>query len=45
MQWSVFQEVVDTPEVWLFFTNRQFAAFLPKSAFDSDQRAGLRGRP
>ncbi|MEV0616458.1 YcxB family protein [Nonomuraea sp. NPDC050404] len=41
MQWSMFGEVATTPEFWLFFVNRQPAAFLPKRAFDSEQQAEL----
>ncbi|MFI9846431.1 YcxB family protein [Nonomuraea sp. NPDC051941] len=41
MQWSMFGQVVTTPEFWLFFVNRQLAAFLPKRAFNSEQQAEL----
>ncbi|MEJ3748985.1 YcxB family protein [Actinomycetes bacterium KLBMP 9797] len=41
MRWSMFGEIVTTPEFWLFFANRQFVAFLPQKAFDSEQRAAL----
>ncbi|MEV6031325.1 YcxB family protein [Nonomuraea sp. NPDC052116] len=41
MQWSMFGQVVTTPEFWLFFVNRQPAAFLPKRAFNSEQQAEL----
>ncbi|TMR93028.1 YcxB family protein [Nonomuraea basaltis] len=41
MQWSMFRQIVTTPEFWLFFINKQFAAFLPKQAFDSAQQAEL----
>jgi hypothetical protein len=43
VQWSMFRQVVTTPEFWLFFVNRQFAAFLPKRAFDSEQQVELGG--
>lgn len=41
MRWSMFREIVTTQEFWLFFVNRQFAAFLPNNAFDSEQQAEL----
>ncbi|MEU6039828.1 YcxB family protein [Actinomadura sp. NPDC047616] len=41
MRWSLFGRIDSTPEFWLLFINRQFAAFLPKRAFDDDQRREL----
>ena len=41
MQWSIFTRVTTTAEFWLFFTNGQLVAFLPKRAFDSEQQAAL----
>ncbi|MEU8802124.1 YcxB family protein [Spirillospora sp. NPDC048819] len=43
MKWSMFSRVETTPEFWLFFINRQIAAFLPKNAFDAEQQAELGG--
>ncbi|MFG2086459.1 MULTISPECIES: YcxB family protein [unclassified Spirillospora] len=43
MTWSMFSRVETTPEFWLFFINRQIAAFLPKNAFDGEQQAELGG--
>ncbi|MGP4027884.1 YcxB family protein [Actinomadura sp. 3N407] len=43
MKWSMFSRVETTPEFWLFFINRQIAAFLPKNAFDGEQQAELGG--
>jgi YcxB-like protein len=41
VKWSMFSQVVTTPEFWLLYTNKLFAAFLPKAAFDEEQRAQL----
>lgn len=41
MKWSMFSEVVATPEFWLFYTGKLLMAFLPKAAFDDEQRAEL----
>ncbi|TDD26369.1 YcxB family protein [Actinomadura sp. KC06] len=43
MRWSMFSSVVTTGEFWLFFLNKQPAAFLPKSAFDAGQQAQIAG--
>lgn len=43
MRWSMFSDVAATSEFWLLFVNRQPAAFLPKSAFDAEQRAEIDG--
>jgi hypothetical protein len=41
LQWSLFSQVMAGPEFWLFFINKQFAAFLPRRAFDPAQQAEL----
>nr|WP_152992557.1 YcxB family protein [Nonomuraea pusilla] len=41
VKWSLFSDVVATPEFWLFFVNRQFAGFLPRRAFDPAQQTAL----
>ncbi|NUW46345.1 YcxB family protein [Nonomuraea rhodomycinica] len=41
LNWSMFGNIVTTPEFWLFFIGKQCAAFLPRRAFDSDQQAAL----
>ncbi|GLW66084.1 hypothetical protein Arub01_43280 [Actinomadura rubrobrunea] len=41
MRWSLFDRIDSTPEFWLLFMNRQFAAFLPKRVFDDEQRRRL----
>ncbi|MGH3390873.1 MAG: YcxB family protein [Actinomadura sp.] len=41
MKWSMVNQVVTTPEFWLLYTNKLFMAFLPKAAFDDEQRAEL----
>ncbi|MBE1564504.1 YcxB family protein [Nonomuraea africana] len=41
MRWSMFGDIVVGPEFWLFYVKKQCVGFLPRSAFDSDQRAEL----
>ncbi|GAA2292779.1 hypothetical protein GCM10010149_45650 [Nonomuraea roseoviolacea subsp. roseoviolacea] len=41
LNWSMFGNIVNTPEFWLFFIGKQCAAFLPRRAFDPDQQAAL----
>ncbi len=41
MRWSLFGRIVTGPEFWLFFVNRQFAGFLPRRAFSSEQQTEL----
>ncbi|MGH3241092.1 MAG: YcxB family protein [Spirillospora sp.] len=43
MRWSMFSNVLTTPDFWLLYLNRQPAAFLPKSAFDAEQQAQITG--
>jgi multidrug efflux pump subunit AcrB len=43
MRWAMLSDVTATPEFWLLFVNKQPAAFLPKGAFDADQRAEIDG--
>ncbi|MFA1548755.1 YcxB family protein [Actinomadura chokoriensis] len=43
MRWSMFSDVVTTPEFWLLFVNKQPVAFLPKAAFDAAQQAEIAG--
>lgn len=43
MRWAMLSDVTATPEFWLLFVNKQPAAFLPKNAFDADQRAEIDG--
>ncbi|MER6949431.1 YcxB family protein [Nonomuraea sp. NPDC000554] len=41
MRWSLFGRIVIGPEFWLFYVNKQCAAFLPRRAFDGEQQAEL----
>ncbi|NUW33383.1 YcxB family protein [Nonomuraea sp. SMC257] len=41
LNWSMFGNIVTTPEFWLFFIGKQCTAFLPRRAFDADQQAAL----
>lgn len=41
LQWAIFGRVESTPEFWLFYRGRLFAAFLPRAAFDDAQQAAI----
>lgn len=43
MRWTMFSNVISTPEFWLLFVNKQPAAFLPRAAFDAAQQAEIDG--
>ncbi|WP_373319455.1 YcxB family protein [Rugosimonospora africana] len=37
----MFDRVESTPEFWLLYRGRPFAAFLPRAAFDVSQQAAI----
>ena len=41
VRWAMFGRVESTPEFWLLYRGRSFAAFLPRAAFDDAQQAGI----
>lgn len=41
MRWSMFDRIDSTPDFWLLFVNKRFAACLPKRVFDDEQRRQL----
>jgi hypothetical protein len=41
VRWAMFGRVESTPEFWLLYGNRLFAAFLPRAAFDEAQQAEI----
>lgn len=43
MRWTMFSDVMATPEFWLLFVSKQPAAFLPKGAFTPAQQTEIAG--
>ncbi|WP_106399511.1 YcxB family protein [Actinocorallia populi] len=41
VRWSMFGQIVSTPESWLFFVDGHWNGFLPRCAFDGGQQAEL----